>query len=430
MANGRSAALPVYGRKMDPTYSEEAEAYREKIQAFLGEHLPADWTGLGALDGEQRARFIAEWRRVLSNNQLLATTWPTEYGGPGLTAMENVIIAEEFAKSGVPTAGPNDGFGITMVGNTLIHWGTEEQKKRFLLRILSGDDVWCQGYSEPNAGSDLANLGTRAVRDGEEWILNGQKIWTSGGQQANWIFVVARTDVDVVKHAGITFFLVPMDQDGVEVRPIKNIAGNSHFNEVFFTDARVATENVVGEINGGWAVAMTLLGYERGAGASVNHLNHQEELARLVELARDHGRLDDPDIRQRLAGCYGRVEIMRYMGMQALTAFLSGSTPGAGSSTSKLNWSEYHKVVTELALDILGPGAMVRAGSADGGGLRTAAPGTPNTSNAWINTFLSARAGTIYAGTSEVQRNIIGERILGLPKEPRADDGPWKDIAK
>ena len=337
MANGRSAALPVYGRKMDPTYSEEAEAYREKIQAFLGERLPADWTGLGALDGEQRARFIAEWRRVLSNNQLLATTWPTEYGGPGLTAMENVIIAEEFAKSGVPTAGPNDGFGITMVGNTLIHWGTEEQKKRFLPRILSGDDVWCQGYSEPNAGSDLANLGTRAVRDGEEWILNGQKIWTSGGQQANWIFVVARTDVDVVKHVGITFFLVPMDQDGVEVRPIKNIAGNSHFNEVFFTDARVATENVVGEINGGWAVAMTLLGYERGAGASVNHLNHQEELARLVELARDHGRLDDPDIRQRLAGCYGRVEIMRYMGMQALTAFLSGSTPGAGSSTSKLN---------------------------------------------------------------------------------------------
>lgn len=413
---------------MDPTYSEEAEAYREKIQSFLAEHLPADWVGVGALAGEDRADFTSKWRQILSNNQLLATTWPSEYGGPGLSALENVIIAEEFAKAGAPTMGGNDGFGITMVGNTLIHWGTEEQKKYFLPRILSGEHVWCQGYSEPDAGSDLANLGAKAVLDGEEWVLNGQKIWTSGGQNANWIFVLARTDVEAVKHAGITFLLVPMDQPGVEVRPIKNIAGHSHFNEVFFSDARVDRNNVVGEVNGGWAVAMTLLGYERGASASVNHLRHEEELNRLTELARERDRLDDPQIRQRFAACHTRVEIMRFMGMQALTSFLSGSTPGAGSSTSKLNWSEYHKIVTELSLDILGSDAMIRGGDADdGSGIGTASPGTPNTANSWINTMLSARAGTIYAGTSQVQRNIIGERILGLPKEPRSDGGPWNE---
>lgn len=416
---------------MEPTYTLEADAYREKIRAFLGEHLPAEWNGLGALDGSARSQFTAEWREILRDNHLLATTWPTEYGGPGLSALENVIISEEFARAGVPTMGNNDGFGITMVGNTLIHWGTEEQKKHFLPRILSGEDIWCQGYSEPGAGSDLANLGTKAELDGDEWILNGQKIWTSQGHTANWIFVLARTDADVSKHSGISFMLCPMDQPGVEVRPIVNIAGHSHFNEVFFSDARVPKENVIGGLNNGWAVAMTLLGYERGAGASVNHLRHEEELGRLIELARDKGKTGDPQIRQRLAWCHSKVEIMRFMGMQALTSFLSGAAPGAGSSTGKLNWSEYHKVVTELSLDILGADAMIMVGDSDAGaGLGTAAPGTPNVSAAWVNTALAARSGTIYAGTSQVQRNIIGERILGLPKEPRADSGPWKDTPK
>jgi alkylation response protein AidB-like acyl-CoA dehydrogenase len=416
---------------MEPKHTAEAEAYREKIQAFLGENLPQKWNGLGALNGEQRSRFTAEWRQILSDNKLLATTWSTEYGGPGLSALENVIIAEEFAKAGVPTAGSNDGFGISMVGNTIIQWGTEEQKKHFLPRILSGEDLWCQGYSEPNAGSDLANLGTKAELDGDEWILNGQKIWTSQGHSANWIFVLGRTDADAAKHAGISFFLCPMDQPGVEVRPIRNIAGHSHFNEVFFDNARLPKDNVVGGVNNGWAVAMTLLGYERGAGASVNHLRHEEELGRLMGLAKERGKTTDPEIRQRLAWCHSKVEIMRFMGMQALTSFLSGNAPGAGSSTSKLNWSEYHKVVTELSLDILGADAMIMQGDPDdGSGLGTAAPGTPNTNNAWINAAFAARSGTIYAGTSEVQRNIIGERILGLPKEPRSDKGPWKDTPK
>ena len=249
---------------MDPTYPPEAAVYREKIQAFLAEHLPSDWSGIGALEPEAAGQFVSEWRNILYENNLLALSWPTEYGGPGLTSLEQVVMAEEFAKAGVPTGGSNDGFGIQMVGNTIIHWGTEEQKKHYLPRILSGEDVWCQGYSEPNAGSDLANLGCRAELDGDEWVVTGQKIWTSAGHLANHIFVLARTDPDAPKHKGITFLLVPMDQPGVEVRPIRMISGESEFNEIFFDEARTPKENVIGEVNGGWAVAMTLLGFERG----------------------------------------------------------------------------------------------------------------------------------------------------------------------
>jgi alkylation response protein AidB-like acyl-CoA dehydrogenase len=416
---------------MDPTYPPEAEAFREKIQAFLAEQLPSDWQGVGALPPDQKARFTEEWRAILSDNQLLAMSWPTEYGGAGLTSLETVIVAEEFTKAGVPTGGQNDGFGITMVGYTLIHWGTEEQKRHFLPRILSGEDRWCQGYSEPNAGSDLAGLGTRATLDGDEWVINGQKIWTSSGHTANWIFVLCRTDPDAPKHQGITFLLCPMDQPGIEVRPIVNIAGHRHFNEVFFTDARTAKGNVVGEVNGGWAVANTLLSFERGAGASTQSIRFKDELDRLFRMAVERGRTADPLIRQRMAWAYSKIEIMRYLGMQALTSFLHGNDPGVGSSIGKLYWSEYHKVVTELALDILGADAMTHSDDRESGsGLAASDPGTPNSPSAWLNVALSARSGTIYAGTSQVQRNIVGERVLGLPKEPRADTGPWKDIPK
>lgn len=411
---------------MQPTYTDAAEAYREKLQAFIAEHLPSNWDGIGSLTGDAKQQFLTEWRQVLAENQLLAASWPTEYGGPGLTATENVIIAEEFTKAGLPTGGSNDGFGIGMVGNTIIEWGTEEQKKHYLPRILNGDDVWCQGYSEPNAGSDLANLGCRAELDGDEWVLNGSKIWTSNGHLADWIFVLGRTDAEAAKHAGITFFLVPMDQDGVEVRPIVNVAGHSHFNEVFFTDARVPKDNVVGKPNGGWAVAMTLLGYERGFGATTTYFRYRSELDRLVVMAKERGRSDEPGIRQRLAWCHSKVEIMRWLGQQVLTSFLKGDPPGPKSSIGKLNWSEYHRKSTELALDIMGADSMVVEGDTGySSGLGAADAGTPNTSSAWINGFLSARSGTIYAGTSQVQRNIVGERILGLPKEPRADEGPW-----
>jgi hypothetical protein len=249
---------------VDPRYPAEAEAYRDKIRAFLGEHLPAGWKGVGALEHQAALHFTEEWRATLYDHGLLAASWPRQYGGGGLSPLEQVVVAEEFYRAGVPTGGPNDTFGIQMVGNTILQWGTDEQKQHFLPRILSGEDRWCQGYSEPGAGSDLASLATRAVLDGDEWVIDGQKTWTSVAQLANWIFVLARTNPDAPKHKGITFLLVPMDQPGVEVRPIRMMTGRSEFNETFFAGARTPKENVIGGVNAGWAVAMTLLGYERG----------------------------------------------------------------------------------------------------------------------------------------------------------------------
>jgi alkylation response protein AidB-like acyl-CoA dehydrogenase len=341
--------------------------------------------------------------------------------------LETVILAEEFAKAGVPQGGNNDVFGIQMVGNTIIEWGTDEQKRHYLPRILSGEDKWCQGYSEPNAGSDLGNLGCRAVLDGDEWVVNGQKIWTSAGHLANWIFVLTRSDPTAPKHRGITFLLVPMDQPGVEVRPIKMISGDSEFNEVFFTDARCPKENVVGGVNNGWAVAMTLLGFERGEAAAVMPIRFRAELDRLLRLAKEFGRDQDPVIRQRLAWCYSKVEIMRFLGYRTLTQWLKGGTPGPEGSTFKINWSEYHQKATELAVDITGLAALVPSGRKPSSAFQTDDAGAPNSTASWTTTFLTSRAGTIYAGTSQIQRNIIGEMVLGLPKEPRADAGPWNE---
>jgi alkylation response protein AidB-like acyl-CoA dehydrogenase len=415
---------------MDVRYPQEAETYREKVQAFLAEHLPADWKGIGALDKQEAEAFGTEWRNTLFENGYLAVSWPKEYGGQDLSPLEQVIIAEEFAKAGVPQGGPNDVFGIQMVGNTIIQWGTEEQKRHFLPRILSGEDTWCQGYSEPNAGSDLGNLGCRAELDGDEWVVNGQKIWTSAGHLADWIFVLTRTEPTAPKHRGITFLLVPMDQPGVEVRPIQMISGESEFNEVFFTDARTPKDHVVGEVNGGWAVAMTLLGFERGEAAAVLPIRFKTELDRLVDLAKKYGKESDPGIRQRLAWCYSKVEIMRYLGMRTLTQWLQGGHPGAEASISKLNWSEYHHKVTELAMDIMGLDGLVPSGRPPASAFQTDEPGAPNSTASWAGTFLNARAGTIYAGTSQIQKNIIGELVLGLPKEPKADTGPWNESTK
>jgi alkylation response protein AidB-like acyl-CoA dehydrogenase len=401
-----------------PTYSDEAESFREKVQAFLAEHLPADWKGVGSLDKEAQQRFTREWRATLHDNKLLALGWPAEYGGGGLSDLEQVIVAEEFAKAGVPSGGNNDGFGITMLGNTLLQWGTEEQKRHYLPRILSNEDVWCQGYSEPNAGSDLGSLACRAVLDGDQWVINGQKIWTSGGHLADHIFLLARTDLDAPKHKGISFLLVDMRQPGVDVRPIRMISGESEFNEVFFTDAVCPRHEVVGGVNNGWAVAMTLLGYERGASAATTPIRFQGELDRLVALARERGLTGDPRLRQRLARCHTRVQVMRFLGLRTLTGFLAGRAPGPESSIFKVYWSEYHQALTELAVDILGADATVPSGRPPSSSFQTDDPGAPNSSASWTQTFLSARAETIYAGTSQIQRNIMGERVLGLPKEP------------
>jgi len=412
---------------MDLTYPPETEEFRNRIRTFLDDNLPDGWQGIGALQGEERVTFQKQWRQTLSDNQLLAPNWPAEYGGAGLSHLEHVTLYEEFAARGVPTSGANDGFSIGMVGNTILHWGSEEQKKHLIPRILDGTDVWCQGYSEPNSGSDLANLGCKAELDGDEWVINGQKIWTSSGHTANMIFVLCRTDPDVTKHAGISFMLVSMDQPGVEIRPITNIAGHDHFNEVFFSDARCPKDNVLGGLNNGWAVGNTLLGFERGVGATTTSLAYRAELDNFIELAKQFGRSDDPLVRQDIARFHTKVEIMRFRGYQALTRYLRGEKPGPESSIGKLFWSHYHQEITEAAMNMVGPAGMIGFGEDTRGGLGPPAIGTDNSVANWMSSFFIARPGTIYAGTSEVQRNIVGERVLGLPKEPRADKGTWKE---
>jgi len=389
------------------------------VQAFLAEKLPPNWKGIGALTGDALEHFVTEWRATLFSSGYLAPGWPVEFGGGGLSELEQVIIAEEFARSGVPTGGHNYVFSIQMLGNTLLLFGTEEQKRHYLPRLLAGEDTWCQGYSEPNAGSDLSNVGLRAELDGDQWVLNGQKIWTSAGHLADHIFTLARTDPDAPKHKGISFLLVDMRQPGIEVRPIKMLSGESEFNEVFYTDAVVPKENVVGGVNNGWAVAMGLLGFERGAAASIAPIAFEAEFDRLLQLAKDRGVSNDPRIRQKLAWCYSKVQVMRYLGMRTLTKFLAGHHPGPDGAIFKLYWSEYHKIVTELGVDLLGMDAMAPTGRKPSSAFSTDDAGAPNDSMSWAMTFLNARAGTIYAGSSQVQRNIIGEMVLGLPKEPK-----------
>lgn len=403
---------------MDFSFPPSALALQREAERWLESALPSDWGGTGQLSLEELPGFMLEWRARLSAGRWLGLDWPEEYGGRGLSEIEAVAVVEVFARAGVPFMGANDPFSIGMLGNTLLHLGTEKQKRYFLPRILSGEDVWCQGYSEPEAGSDLAGVKTKAGLDGDEWVINGQKVWTSAGHLANWIFVVARTDPDVPKHRGISFLLVPMDQPGVEVRPIRMLSGESEFNEVFFTDARTPRDHVVGEVNAGWRVSMALLGFERGTDAAVAPLQFRRELDRLVELARDNGAIRDGLIRDRLVRAHERVEIMRYMGYGQLTRFAKGHSPGPDAAITKLWWSEHHVMLTELAMDILGTGGLVSEGRKPSSAFRTDDPGAPNTSASWQTVFLNARAGTIYAGTSEIQRNIVGEMMLGLPKEP------------
>jgi len=392
---------------MDPRYSERAETFRAHVRSFLAEQLPPGWPGIGALPRDEALEFTRHWRSVLHDHGLLAPAWPTEYGGGGLGKLEQVVLVEELARAGVPAMGLSDNFGMKMLGGLLLRWGTDEQKRRLLPRILSGDDVWCQGYSEPDSGSDLASLRTSAVRDGDEWVISGQKTWTSRAQDANWIFVLARTNPDVPTHQGIT------------VRPIETMGRDPEFNEVFFDGARTALDSIVGDVDNGWTVANSLLGLERGDEAATNPVLFRAEFDRLVEMARELGRLHDPVIRDRLAAAYARVETMRFLGYRILTGVLSSGTIGPEASISKLYWSEYHRDLTRLALDVLGAQATVVEGRAPIRAYRADDPGARNTSASWLGTFFNGVAGTIYAGTSEVQRNILAERVLGLPREPR-----------
>ena len=411
-------------------YSSEAAQFRSEIKGFLNTNLPTQWGGMGAFTPEERKSFVASWRKTLSEEQLLAVAWPAEYGGAGLSQMERTVLAEELAAVGVPNGTDNDPFSIGMIGHTIIEWGTDEQKNHFLPRILDGSDVWCQGYSEPNSGSDLASLATRAELDGDEWVIDGQKIWTSQGHNANWIFVLCRTEPSAVKHAGISFLMCPIDQPGVEVRPIVNASGHHDFNEVFFSEARTAKGNVLGGVNNGWAVANTLLAYERGDDATTNGIRYGEEWQRLVEVARRYRKLEDPVMRQRFVASYTTTQIMKFMGLQTVARSMRGYSQGPESSLNKLLWSEHHHRFTELAMDVIGMDATAPSGRDAATGVGVDDVGSPFSSQAWVTTFIGARPGSIYSGSNEIQRNIVGERVLGLPKEPRADVGPWNETTR
>jgi alkylation response protein AidB-like acyl-CoA dehydrogenase len=292
--------------------------------------------------------------------------------------------------------------------------------------ILAGEVHFAIGYSEPGAGTDLASLSTRAVRDGDEYVINGQKIWTTGGHDADWVWLACRTDPDAPKHKGISYLLCPMNQPGVEVRPINQIDGAAEFAEVFFTDARCPVDNVVGGLNNGWAVAMTTLGFERGSSATTGHRRFETELNHIIELARANGRIDDPLVRQGLARCYSKVQIMKVNGLRSLAAVLSGKRDAgvaALGATNKMFWSEYHQQVMKLAMDILGMESQILLGdpsaeeSVPGYGRRRTSARYP--ANALQSSFFFSRSETIWGGTSQIQRNIVGERVLGLPKEPK-----------
>ncbi len=401
---------------MDLRYPAEADRFRDRIRAFLAEAVPDGWRGIGHLDAEAADAFLGSWRNSLAGAGLIGLSWPTEFGGAGLSLLERLVLNEELTSRGLPDGAPNDVHGVQMLGNTLLHWGSEEQKRYFLPRILSGEDIWCQGFSEPSAGSDLANVRTRAEVDGDKWVINGQKIWTSAAASADWIFLLARTDPGSNRHHGISFLLCPMDQPGVDVRPIRMLSGASEFNEVFFTDARTAAANVVGPVGSGWRVAMTLLGFERGESLPALAIRFRNELDRLFQLAIENGAAQRPDLRDRLAQAYSKVEVMRFLGYRIVTTLLRGDEPGSAASMAKIFWSQYHSEITELAVDVLGDRALELEGRPPHAAFQIDDPGTPNSSASWVGEFLNARGELIAAGTTEIQRNIIAEKVLGLPR--------------
>ena len=406
---------------MDPSYPPEVESFRDEVRSVLDTELPDGFSGLGSIvDAAEAEAWAEEWRTTLYRNRLIGVTWPEEHGGRGLSKLHQVVLVEELARAGVPFGMPRDTIGVKMLANTLLAWGTDAQRARFLPPIASGEEKWCQGFSEPGAGSDLAALTTRAALDGDEWVINGQKLWTSHAYEADWIFALCRTDPTAPRHHGISFLLIPCDQPGVEIRRIRQFTGRDEFCEVFFTDARTRADLVVGPVDGGWDVAKTLLGFERGEEAATNPIFFRSELDRLVEVARHRGVDRDPVIRRRLAECLVRVEVMRYLGYRILTSVVTNGRPGPESSVAKLYWSEYHTTVTNLALDIMGVQALIPVGRQPLRSFRTDEPGVPVDSTAsWQGAWGNAIAGTIYAGSSEVQRNILAESVLGLPREPR-----------
>ena len=395
----------------------EEAAFRAEARAWLEAHARSKDEAASELVDHHRdlaghIQSCRDWQRVLYDNGWAGITWPKEYGGRGASAIQSAIFAEEMSQFDVATGA--FAVSIGMVGPTLIAHGTPEQQKKHLTPILKGEEVWCQLFSEPGSGSDLASLGTRAVRDGNEWVVNGQKVWTSFGQFAEYAILLARTDIDQPKHAGITYFILDMRSPGVEVRPITQITGVQHFNETFLTDVRIPHENIIGEVNAGWRGAQTTLSNERshiGSGGSWS-------VEDLVNVARRRHLNTDLNVRQELARAWCRAETLKYLGFRMRTAMSQRRMPGPEMLTLKLAYANHWRLSADLATAMIGADGMLWSDDA------------PD-DNQWGQHLLSQFAIRIGGGTDEIQRNIIAERGLGLPREPSNDkDIPWRDMKR
>jgi alkylation response protein AidB-like acyl-CoA dehydrogenase len=388
-------------------------AFRALVREWLAENVTGEFAELkgrgGPGDEEIGFDIRVAWEEVLGAAGWIGLGWPVEHGGRGATISQQIIWAEEYTRAQAPARVNH--MGENLLAPTLIEYGTPEQCARFLPPIAAGIERWCQGYSEPNAGSDLANVQTKAWIDRDaqgrdEWVIEGQKVWTSLAHVSHWCFVVARTEPGSVRHKGLTFLLVPMDQPGVEVRPIVQVTGGGEFNETFFTDARTSADMVVGEPGAGWGVAMGLLGFERGISTLAQQVGFERELEATVELARHHGKLHDPVIRQRLMQAHTGLQLLKWNALRSMGA----GVPGPEASISKLFWGTWHRDLGELMMDIMGADALV--------GDLTNNNGFPYELTLEQKLFLFTRSDTIYGGSNEIQRNVLGERVLGLPKEP------------
>jgi alkylation response protein AidB-like acyl-CoA dehydrogenase len=393
---------------MDLNLTAEELEFRDGLRAWLAANAPKDWDKQRENSLDHRFEFMRAWQRKLYEAGWAGISWPKEYGGRGANLMEQVLFWQEMARAGAPPMA--NVLGLGLIGPTIIAFGSEAQKKRFLRKILSAEEIWCQGFSEPNAGSDLANLQTEARLDGDHYIVNGQKVWTSYGWVGDWCEVVVRTDPNVPKHKGLTVLLLDMKTPGVDVRPLRQMTGETEFSELFFRDVRVPAENELGGVNRGWEVAMGTLMHERGSFGAGLQIIYKRNMDRLIELSRTvrrNGRpaAEDPLLRQKLAQCYAEIEIMRLNQMRAFSRMSATGVPGPEGSILKIFWSELNQRLQQIAQELLGP-----YGQLEGSGEHAIDNGM------WSYGYLRARGNTIEAGTSEIQRNIIGHFVLGLPR--------------
>jgi alkylation response protein AidB-like acyl-CoA dehydrogenase len=376
---------------VDLTLSSEEEAFRDELRSWLADNHP----GREPEGDEAAFEFRRDWQRMLYEAGWAGLAWPQEYGGRGATLVEQAIFNEEVVRAQAPQVA--NVLGLAMGGPTVIAHGTDDQKQRYLQPILSAEEIWCQGFSEPESGSDLASLKTKAVRDGDGWVVTGQKVWTTFAHHSKWCMLVARTDFDAPKHKGLTYFLMDMEQDAVQVRPLRQITGESEFNELFLEEARIPDENIIGGEGNGWNVAITTLMHERATLAFGLQVGVKNALRELFALAREGDAAQDELTRQRLAQIYIESEVLRLNAYRGLTAQMKYGVPGPEGSLGKWHWSEVNQSLTELAMDILGPEAQLD-------------------NDPWTYRFLRARANSIEGGTTEILKNIVAERVLGLPR--------------